>query len=80
MWPFILPDYIGFMKKALVLLRGYPLIKRLDLEVQQIHGTSPDIDLPPIRKYAHVVIIIIIYAMICDDIKSAVYHMFQSHA
>lgn len=46
-------DYIGFIKKALVLLRAYPVIKRVELEVQQTHEPSPDDEesLPPISMY-----------------------------
>lgn len=49
-------NYIGFIKKALVLLRAYPVIKRVELEVQQTHEPSPDDEesLPPIRSFTSV--------------------------
>jgi hypothetical protein len=45
----VLVDYIGFMKKALVLLRAYPLIKRVDLEVVEVDDVAPGDVIPPIR-------------------------------
>lgn len=41
-------DYIGFIKKALVLLKVYPVIKRVELEVQETEDPSPEESIPPI--------------------------------
>ncbi|KAK3100647.1 hypothetical protein FSP39_023031 [Pinctada imbricata] len=47
-------NYIGFIKKALVLLRVYPVIKRVELEVQQTEEESPEDSLPPIKSFTSV--------------------------
>lgn len=44
----LLSDYIGFIKKALVLLKVYHVIKRVELEVQETEDPSPEESIPPI--------------------------------
>ncbi|GFO09395.1 C3 and pzp-like alpha-2-macroglobulin domain-containing protein 8, partial [Plakobranchus ocellatus] len=44
--------YVGFVKRALVLLQRYTLIKRLELEVQELDGDEED--LPPIKSFVSV--------------------------
>ncbi|OWF46609.1 uncharacterized protein LOC110455505 [Mizuhopecten yessoensis] len=48
-------DYIGFIKKALVLLREYSVIQRVELQVQQTQDHSPEDAIPPIRSFTTVV-------------------------
>lgn len=47
-------NYIGFIKKALVVLRSYPVIKRVDLEVKQTTEPPPEEALPPITSFTTV--------------------------
>ncbi|XP_033743773.1 LOW QUALITY PROTEIN: uncharacterized protein LOC117329759 [Pecten maximus] len=47
-------DYIGFIKKALVLLQGYSVIKRVELQVKQTNDQSPEDVIPPIRSFTTV--------------------------
>ncbi|XP_052077843.1 uncharacterized protein LOC127715718 [Mytilus californianus] len=47
-------NYIGFIKKALVVLRSYPVIKRVDLEVNQTTEPPPEESLPPIKSFTTV--------------------------
>ncbi|RUS78721.1 hypothetical protein EGW08_013508 [Elysia chlorotica] len=44
--------YVGFVKRALVLLQRFALIKRLELEVEELDGD--DDDLPPIKSFVSV--------------------------
>ncbi|GFS17520.1 C3 and PZP-like alpha-2-macroglobulin domain-containing protein 8 [Elysia marginata] len=44
--------YVGFVKRALVLLQRYALIKRLELEVEELDGEEED--LPPIKSFVSV--------------------------
>ncbi|XP_060064784.1 uncharacterized protein LOC132545130 [Ylistrum balloti] len=47
-------DYVCFIKKALVLLRGYSVIKRVELQAQQTNCPSPEDVIPPIRSFTTV--------------------------
>ncbi|KAK3602326.1 hypothetical protein CHS0354_007120 [Potamilus streckersoni] len=47
-------NYVGFMKKALVLLKNYNLIKRVVLEVEQSLLGAPEDTLPPIKSFVSV--------------------------
>ena len=47
-------DYIGFVKRALVLLKKYSLIKRVELLVEKTEDPPSNDNLPPISKYYHV--------------------------
>lgn len=47
-------DYIGFIKKALVQLQGYSIIRRVELQVQQTNDHSPEDVIPPIRSFTTV--------------------------
>ncbi|XP_046369362.1 uncharacterized protein LOC124144153 isoform X3 [Haliotis rufescens] len=47
-------NYIGFVKRALVLLKNYRLIKRVELEVKQNEETEPDEDIPPVQSFTSV--------------------------
>ena len=44
-------DYMGFMKKALVLLKSYTLIKRIELEVEEVKDTAGTQSVPAISKF-----------------------------
>ncbi|XP_059150764.1 uncharacterized protein LOC131937389 [Physella acuta] len=44
--------YVGFIKRALVLLKSYPLVKRLELEVEELNDEEED--LPPIKSFVSV--------------------------
>ncbi|XP_035829271.1 uncharacterized protein LOC101849581 isoform X3 [Aplysia californica] len=44
--------YVGFIKRALVLLQGYSLVKRLELEVEELDEGEED--LPPIKSFVSV--------------------------
>ncbi|XP_041357320.1 uncharacterized protein LOC121374324 isoform X2 [Gigantopelta aegis] len=47
-------NYIGFIKRALVLLQKYRLVTRIELEVQPNSGDMEDEDLPPIMSFTSV--------------------------
>lgn len=47
-------NYIGFIKKALVLLKVYHVIKRVELEVQETEDPSPEESIPPIKSFTSV--------------------------
>uniref|UniRef100_A0A2C9LHC9 Uncharacterized protein n=1 Tax=Biomphalaria glabrata TaxID=6526 RepID=A0A2C9LHC9_BIOGL len=44
--------YVGFVKRALVLLQSYQTVKRLELEVEEV--TDVEEDLPPIKSFVSV--------------------------
>ncbi|CAL1532447.1 unnamed protein product [Lymnaea stagnalis] len=44
--------YVGFIKRALVLLQSYHLVKRLELEVEELNEGEED--LPPIKSFVSV--------------------------
>lgn len=44
--------YVGFVKRALVLLQRFALIRRLELEVEELDGEEDD--LPPIKSFVSV--------------------------
>ncbi|KAH9513942.1 hypothetical protein Btru_031804 [Bulinus truncatus] len=44
--------YVGFVKRALVLLQNYQMVKRLELEVEEV--TDEEEDLPPIKSFVSV--------------------------
>lgn len=41
---------MGFMKKALALLKSYTLIKRIELEVEEVKDTAGTQSVPAISK------------------------------
>lgn len=47
-------NYIGFVKRALVLLQKSRLIKRVELEVEERDGLFPEEELPPIKSFVSV--------------------------
>ena len=46
----LISDYMSLMKKALVLLKSYTLIKRVELEVEEIKDHSITQSIPAISK------------------------------
>ena len=47
---YFLSDYMGFMKKALILLKSYTLIKRVELEVEEVKDSDGTQTVPPISQ------------------------------
>ncbi|XP_076468513.1 uncharacterized protein LOC143299208 isoform X2 [Babylonia areolata] len=47
-------NYIGFVKRALVLVQKSQLIRRVELEVEEREGLFPDDDLPAIKSFVSV--------------------------
>ena len=41
---------MGFMKKALILLKSYTLIKRVELEVEEVKDSDGTQTVPPISQ------------------------------
>ena len=46
----LISDYMSLMKKALTLLKSYSLIKRVELEVEEIKDNSVTQSIPAISK------------------------------